>query len=240
MPIAKINGIKMYYELHGQGYPLVVINGLAADVLEFRPITRLLAVRHRVLVFDNRGVGRSDKPDQPYSIEQMAKDTLLLMRTLGIHKAAIMGISMGSRIAMELTLTNPSLVSRLILVSGSARVIKSWRRFILMNVIPRLPIGKGKRPQPYYAFARQRQASSAYNAANDLHKIRVPTLILQGSRDRIAPLMLAEEMHARIRGSVLRTFPGGHLFYMSKSRPAFIQTVTKFVSAQSHSQGNAP
>src|SRR5580698_9546750 len=98
MPIAKINGIKMYYELHGQGYPLVVINGLAADVLEFRPITRLLAVRHRVLVFDNRGVGRSDKPDQPYSIEQMAKDTLLLMRTLGIHKAAIMGISMGSRI----------------------------------------------------------------------------------------------------------------------------------------------
>jgi pimeloyl-ACP methyl ester carboxylesterase len=71
-------------------------------------------------VFDNRGTGRTAQPDSPYSIEMMARDTVALMDALSIARADILGISMGGRIALELTLTHPARVRRLVLVSTSA------------------------------------------------------------------------------------------------------------------------
>ena len=71
-------------------------------------------------MFDNRGAGRTDQPDSPYSIEMMARDTVALMDALSNEHADILGISMGGRIALELTLTHPSRVRRLVLVSTSA------------------------------------------------------------------------------------------------------------------------
>ena len=75
MPYIKVNDIQMYYEIHGDGDPLVLIVGLGTDISEWDGIIRWLAQKYKVLAFDNRGAGRTDKPDTQYSIEMMANDT---------------------------------------------------------------------------------------------------------------------------------------------------------------------
>jgi 3-oxoadipate enol-lactonase len=70
--------------------------------------------------FDNRGAGRTDKPDAPHTIELMAKDTAALMDALSLERANVLGISMGGRIALELALSCPNRVGGLVLVSTSA------------------------------------------------------------------------------------------------------------------------
>ena len=74
MPTIQVNNIHMYYEIYGEGKPLVLIGGLGIDLSEFDGVNRWLAQKYRVLAFDNRGAGRTDKPDIPYSIEMMAHD----------------------------------------------------------------------------------------------------------------------------------------------------------------------
>ena len=95
MPYVKVNDIHMYYEIHGDGEPLLLIVGLATDISEWDGIIHWLAKKYQVLAFDNRGAGRTDKPDTHYSIEMMADDTVGLMQTLGMEQAHILGISMG-------------------------------------------------------------------------------------------------------------------------------------------------
>src|SRR5262249_13221507 len=87
MPSVQGGDIDVYYEIHGDGPPLVFIGGLGVDLTVFASVTSRLAHTFRVLTFDNRGAGRTDKPDAPYSIPMMAEDTIGLMNTLGIGRA---------------------------------------------------------------------------------------------------------------------------------------------------------
>ena len=235
MPTQQVNDISMYYEVHGEGEPLVLIPGLSADVSDYERIIALLAQHYRVVAFDNRGAGRSDKPDAPYSIEMMADDAAALLDALGIGQAHIVGTSMGGRIAADLALRHPEHAKSLILVSTVMRPAPQtlWRHFTL-DVIPRIPLLRRftKYPQPYYAFARQRQASRSYDATSRLGEIHVPTLILHGKSDHLAPLALAEEMRAGIAGSQMVTFPGGHIFFFLRPQQ-FVAAITAFTAAES-------
>ncbi len=224
MPVVPINGIKLYYEIHGAGEPLVLIAGLASDISEYAGISEGLAQKYRVVTFDNRGAGRSDKPDIPYSIEMMADDAIRLMDAVGAGRAHIIGISMGGRIALELALQHPDRVDKLVLVSTAPRVVRTWRQHLLFNTLPRLPILKGRYPQPYYAFLRQRRASDAYDCTARLPDLRTPTLILHGRQDKVAPYKQAEEMQALIPDARLIGFDGGHLFLFFKPHE-FVATI---------------
>ena len=184
MPYVKVNDIQMYYEIHGDGEPLVLIVGLGTDISEWEGIIHGLAKKYKVLAFDNRGAGRTDKPDTPYSIEMMAHDTAGLMQTLGIQQAHILGISMGGRIALALALRHSKIVKKLVLVSTSARSIKNWRRYFF-GILSSAPIFRSKYPQPHYAFMRQRQASFVYNCTDKLHELHIPTVIMHGKKDKI-------------------------------------------------------
>src|SRR3989442_10450040 len=228
MPYVKVNDINMYYEIHGDGEPLVLIVGLATDISEWEGIIRWLAKKYKVLAFDNRGAGRTDKPDAHYSIEMMANDTVGLMQTLGIEQAHVLGISMGGRIALALALQHPKRVKKLVLVSTSARSIKNWRRYFF-GILSSAPIFRSKYPQPHYAFMRQRQASFAYNCTDKLQELHIPTVIMHGKKDKIVPYRLAEEMHMGIKGSKMLTFAGGHIFFFMNERQQFLDAIAEFV-----------
>jgi len=230
MPSIAVNDINLYYELHGDGQPLVLILGLGTDVSEWDWLVRWLAERYRVLVFDNRGAGRTDKPDIPYSIAMMANDTAGLMQAVGMEQAIILGISMGGRIALELALQHPQMVKKLILVSTSARTIPRRWRGTLLDLLHRIPLKPSSYPQPHDAFVRQREASSSYDGRDRLQEIVIPTLIMHGSKDRVIPYPLAEEMHDRIKGSRLVTFDGGHLFFLVRGRQRFLDAIEDFAS----------
>ena len=228
MPTVQVNDITMYYELQGEGEPVVLIAGLGLDISEYNGIDSRLAKKYHVLAFDNRGAGRTDKPDAPYSIEMMADDTAELMQALGMKQASIIGISMGGRIALALALQHPELVKKLVLVSTSARVKRGWQ-FRFLELVKRVPAFQGKYPQPRYAYLRQRQASGAYNCAEQLSELHVPTLILHGQKDKIAPYYLAEEMRAGIAGSKIMPFHGGHMFFLWRERQQFLEAAAQFL-----------
>jgi 3-oxoadipate enol-lactonase len=233
MPTADVNGITVHYEVHGQGRPLLLILGLGSDVSENQRLIADLADRCQVIAFDNRGAGRSDKPDTPYSIELMAEDALGVMDALQVPRAAVLGISLGGRIAMELALRHPQRVERLVLVSTSARVIPSWRRRHLWPILASLPLFRSRHPQPRYAFLRQLHASDGYDPTPRLLRLGVPTLILHGRSDRTAPLALAEQLHRSIPGSRMTVFRGGHLFFLIRERRGFAEAVAQFLIASS-------
>jgi 3-oxoadipate enol-lactonase len=87
-----VGDIKMYYEVHGQGEPLLLIMGFGGSVLDWGwTLPPRLAERYRIIMFDNRGAGRSDQPPGPYGIKQMADDAANLMDALGLENAFVFG-----------------------------------------------------------------------------------------------------------------------------------------------------
>jgi 3-oxoadipate enol-lactonase len=234
VPVIHIGDIDMYYEVHGSGEPLVLIGGLGNNLTEWEWMVTWCAQTHRVLVFDNRGSGRTDKPDIPYSIEMMAADTNGLMEAVGFTDAAVLGVSMGGRIALELTLEHPERVSRLVLVStmASARPDTGGpSRVEMLSMLAGL-FDRGKYRQPSYAQARQREASRVYDCMDRLSEIHVPTTILHGRKDRIAPFRQARAMREAIPGSTMVSFHGGHLFFIARQRKWFLDSVAAALDAQ--------
>ncbi|HSJ56039.1 MAG TPA: alpha/beta fold hydrolase [Anaerolineae bacterium] len=115
MPTANVNGIDIYYEIHGQGEPLVLIAGLGYDLWMWHKMVPGLAQRFQVIAFDNRGVGRSARPAGPYSAQMLAADTVNLLDVVGIESAHVMGHSMGGFVAQALALDHAGKVRKLIL-----------------------------------------------------------------------------------------------------------------------------
>jgi pimeloyl-ACP methyl ester carboxylesterase len=115
MPEIRIDDIKMYYEEAGSGEPLVLITGLAGSHRDWYLQFPFFAGKFRTVVMDNRGVGRTDKPKDGYSVRRFADDIAALMDHLKIGSAHVVGLSLGGMIAQELALSHPSRVRRLIL-----------------------------------------------------------------------------------------------------------------------------
>jgi len=122
----RVNNIEIYYEIQGQGDPLVLIMGLRRNMEWWYHQLPILSQHFKVLAFDNRGAGRSDKPKMDYTIRLFADDTMGLMEALNIKNAHILGLSMGGYIAQELTINYPEAVRSLILActsSGGGRAV---------------------------------------------------------------------------------------------------------------------
>src|SRR5215831_297367 len=115
MKRARINGVELVYHLRGSGSPLVMIHGAQGDQTMFNDLAAGFANSFRVLTFDQRGSGLSEKPHTPYSIALLADDTAALMDHVGFSAAHVIGVSMGGTIAQELVLRHPAKICSLIL-----------------------------------------------------------------------------------------------------------------------------
>ena len=143
MPYETIkDDVELYYEIYGpeDAPPIVFIEGWGYSLwMWFRQIP-VLKEKYRCVVFDNRGVGKSSKPDYPYTMKMFADDTVALMKSLGIQNAHILGISMGGFIAQQIAISYPDVVRSLILVStsyGGPNTISSTDRTqMMMFAIP--------------------------------------------------------------------------------------------------------
>jgi 3-oxoadipate enol-lactonase len=115
MQRTRINGVEVAYELQGSGAPLVMIHGAQGDQSMFSGLAPAFARQFRVLTFDQRGSGLSEKPDMEYSIAMLADDTATLMEHVGFAAAHVIGVSMGGMIAQEFALRHPRKVRALVL-----------------------------------------------------------------------------------------------------------------------------
>ena len=115
MPTARVGDLNLHYEVHGEGEPLLLIMGYGASSAWWYLQIAALSQEYKVIVFDNRGTGLSDKPDVPCTMRMMADDAAGLLDSIGVEFAHVFGVSMGSMIAQELALHHPRTVTSLIL-----------------------------------------------------------------------------------------------------------------------------
>lgn len=143
MPIIQIKDIDIYYEIKGEGDPLLLVHGLGSSARNWELQVSYFAEQYRVLTYDLRGHGRSSKPAGPYSMGLFAEDTAMLMQGLGIPAAHVVGISMGGMIAFELAVRFPHLLKSLVIVNSYPEMrvetarehIEKWQRLLILELL---------------------------------------------------------------------------------------------------------
>ncbi len=211
----QVNGITLHVLQEGSGSDLVLTHGLGSSLEYWLPHVPTLARYHRVLCWDVRGFGASEKPPGPYSPELFAADLAALVRAVGIRAAHFCGISMGGVITQRLALDFPHLVRSMILISTSSQVgeaaARGWQK--LADEIERSgfrhsaeaakrsfsPAFAEQHPEVVEALSRATcandprayaaaaRAMSRYNWTEQLRAVEAPTLILQGTDDLLTP-----------------------------------------------------
>jgi pimeloyl-ACP methyl ester carboxylesterase len=224
VPKVRVGEVELFYQDVGDGEPLLLIMGFGGDSTAWAFQIADFSARHRVIAFDNRGVGQSDAPDRPYTTHMMARDTLGLMDALGVDRAHVIGVSMGGMIAQELVLAHPDRVRSLHLACTFARraLNSAWRdmrvglgrestlRTLGLSLFS--PTTYAERPEfieallqnslanPYpqtlAGFLRQGEAVAAHDALDRLSAIRCPTLVSVAEDDILVPPRFAREIAA--------------------------------------------
>lgn len=187
MPFAPVNGVCLYYEEFGEGEPLILIMGQGSDHRGWDVVRDDFAARHRVIVFDHRGTGQSDKPREPaYSTRAFAQDVIGLLDHLGIERAHAYGISMGGRICQWLGIDHASRLGGLVLgctTPGNAHGVKRPPE------VDAHMANRPKDPDERAAFLAEQMVTPAYLAA---HPEYLETL-RERARNPIPPF--AQKMH---------------------------------------------
>src|SRR5258707_8679051 len=116
-----VNGLEMYYELHGSGQPLVLLHGNLSTIgTSFGKVLPKLASARRVIAVEQQGHGHTADIDRPFSIEQWAQDTITLLHHLGIERADFFGYSSGGAVALEIALRSSALLRKLAWAGGTS------------------------------------------------------------------------------------------------------------------------
>jgi pimeloyl-ACP methyl ester carboxylesterase len=118
---AAVNGIDLYYEIHGAGRPLVLLHGGLMSGETFGPVLPMLAEKYQVVVPDLQGHGRTADIDRPIDMRLMADDIAALIDYLGLEKPDVVGYSLGGGVALHIAVKHPDKVRRLVLVSANIR-----------------------------------------------------------------------------------------------------------------------
>lgn len=242
--LTRPDGCRLYFELQGSegATPLLMLEGMGGDLPGWRRNIPHFAREHRVVAFDARGNGRSDKPDEPMTMATFVDDAAAMLDEAGVERAHVFGQSFGGMVAQELALTHPERVLSLVLGCtnpGGEHTVRpgreSWvpkgRPWLALysdafaeahpeHVREDLEIGARNR-QPAYASLRQSEAIRAWSSYDRLGEIACPTLVIHGTEDRLVPFANAEILASRIPGARLAVLGGaGHNFHSERADEA--------------------
>lgn len=249
--------MKIAWEERGSGDPLLLIQGLGYARWSWEPVASRLARDYRVLTFDNRGIGDSDKPPGPYSAREMADDALQVLDEAGVERAHVLGASLGGMIAQELAVAAPERVDKLILCcttpGGEATVPMpqvtvelfaeaatlppevALRRFVENALAPAAPtelvqqLFDLRSANPLDPAGWQAQAAAGLGFAGVDGPITAPTLIVTGTKDNVVDPRNSDVLAERIPGAEVRRLEGtGHLFFWEQP-DAFVRIVREFL-----------
>jgi pimeloyl-ACP methyl ester carboxylesterase len=224
---SEVNGLKMYYEIHGVGKPLVLIHG-GGSTLEssFGNLIPLLSQSRQIIAVEMQAHGRTADRDTPLSFEQDADDVAALLHNLQIEKADVLGFSNGGQTTVELALRHGEKLNKIILASiiykRSGTAPQFWDGFedVTIDVMP---------PALAEAFFRVNNSQEAFEKMfhrdvnrmknfrgwtdEQMGSIKVPTLIINGNHD-VGTVEHAVEMYRTIPNAKLAIVPGGHGEYL--------------------------
>jgi pimeloyl-ACP methyl ester carboxylesterase len=223
-----VNGLEMYYEIHGSGQPLVLLHGAFSAIgTSFGNVLPELAKGRQVIAFEMQAHGRTADIDRPLSLEQMADDTVAALKQLGIETADFFGFSMGAGIALQVTIRHPEVVRKLVLASITYKLEGLHPELMegLAEMKPEMMYGSpwheeymliAPRPEDFATlFAKKTQMDQQIRdlPADAIQAIDAPTLLIIGDSDIVRPEH-AVEMFRLLGGGVmgdLRGLPNSQL-----------------------------
>ena len=256
---ARNGGVEIAYEVLGDGPPLLLIQGLGYGGRGWGPTLDALAEDFRVVAFDNRGYGASDRPAGPYTVAELAADAVAVLDAAGIERADVVGASLGGMIAQELVLARPERVDRLVLQGATpggprayampARTVALFgeaaslgpavalRRFVENALADDAPGELVDRVVAYRAanlpdpagWRAQAAAGMGFDAFDRLGRIEAPTLVVHGTEDAVVDVRNAELLAERIPHAALALFPGTGHLFFWEEPERFVRLVTEFL-----------
>lgn len=226
---SEVNGLKMYYEIYGQGKPIVLIHGGGSTIqTNFEKIIPLLAKDRQVIAVELQAHGRTNDRNADLTFEQDADDVATLLKNLKIDKADFFGFSNGGTTTLQIVIRHPELVDKIILGSALAKRngVPNWfwgfmKNAKLENMPQQLKEGYKKVAADTNGLQtmHDRDAKRMVNFKDipdeQLKYITAPTLIIIGDNDVITPVH-ALELHRQIANSELAIIPGGHGQYIGE------------------------
>ncbi len=218
----EVNGLNMYYEIHGTGQPLVLLHGAFSAIgTSFGNVLPELAKTRQVIAFELQAHGRTADIDRPLSIEQMADDTAAALQHLGIEYADIFGYSMGAGVALQVAIRHPEVVRKLVLASVTYN--KSGLHPGLMEAMENITaedmVGSpwheeytriAPNPEDFptlFAKKAQMDRETQDFPAEAIQSIKAPTLLIIGDSDIVRPEH-AVEMFRLLGGGVVGDIAG--------------------------------
>lgn len=226
---ANVNGLKMYYEIHGKGFPLVLIHGGGSTIeTTFGRVLPVLAKTHQVIAMELQSHGHTADIDRPLSFEQDADDVAELLKQLNIKKVDIFGFSNGASTTLEVAIRHPEIVNKIIVASTMYKKDGAYPWFWEMM---KNPTFEGM-PQPYkdaylkinpdkealYTMYKRdvaRMQSFKDIKEEDIKNIKAPALIIAGNND-VVRTEHAVEMYRQMQHAQLVILPGGHGDYIGE------------------------
>jgi 3-oxoadipate enol-lactonase len=235
MPYATVNGVRLYYEVDGDGRTVLLLHPVGLDATCWESQVGALVSSCRVLRVDLRGHGRSDVPPPPYTLSGFAADVDALLRQLELAPADVIGLSLGGMVAQVLALEHPADVRSLVLADTNSNLSADARRAMVergeaakrggMTSVLESTLGRWFTPgfmdSDVVARCRERLladdvqswaatwlAISEVNTDPRLREIRVPTLVIIGEADLSVPVSRARAMAELIPGSTFHVLAG--------------------------------
>lgn len=248
----------IYFTERGSGSPLLLVHGLMVTGEMFDPVLEHLAARHRVIVPDLRGHGRSRGLPPPYTAAQVASDLSRLLDNLGVGSAAVLGYSEGGAIAQQLALDDPRRCDRLVLACTYAynmATLPEWLEGqlapLLINVLgmrrlARFVVSQGTKQlgkergdwligliadQDRQLMVSAWREGMAFDSRRRLADIRCPTLVVAGSNDQAVPIHHARMLHDGIPGSQLVVIDGADHALIWTHSDDFLRVTDEFLEA---------
>ncbi|MES2332577.1 MAG: alpha/beta hydrolase [Bacteroidota bacterium] len=224
---SEVNGLQMYYEIHGEGKPFVLIHGGGSTIqTSFGRIIPKLAMNRQIIAVELQAHGHTNDRNTDLTFEQDADDVAMLLKNLNISKADFLGFSNGAHTTIEITIRHPELVNKIILASTfykrSAVVPQFWEGFdkaTLDDMPTALKEGHltanndaGSLLNMFYKDVQRMKTFKGWTD-EQLKAIEAPTLVINATHDVASPEH-AVEMYRLIPNCELAIFPGGHGTYL--------------------------
>jgi len=236
-----VNGVSYYYEIHGEGEPLLLLHGGLQSMDIFRPLLPKLGEGRQIIAVDLHGHGRTSLGDRDISLIDMADDVARVLDKLGYTQVDVLGYSMGGFVAFRLAVQHPGAVRRLVLVSAGFAHDAFYPEMLPMQAQVGASMAAAMKDTPMYKsyvsvaphpedFPKLLDRMGAllrkqYNWAEDVKKITMPTMLVYGDSDMFRFEHIVEFYH--LLGGGLKD-AGWTREHMSKNRLAVLPDVTHY------------